>query len=97
MARIVASEAQVPTPAAQRFIDEMYGRFAHRLAAEASAAEGSIALACGTCRMEARPDLLVLRAEAGDEAALGQIETILALHLQRLALRETHMIAWRRA
>jgi len=90
------SEARIATPMAQRFMMQLCKHFEHRLAVSYSAAAGSIEFPVGTCRLEAAPDLLVLRAEASDATLLGQLETVVARHLARFAFRDPPEIAWRR-
>jgi uncharacterized protein len=98
MAPVLASEARVATVLAQRYMTQLCKHFEHRLPARYGPAEGCIEFAAGVCRMTVpQPDLLVLRAEAGDEAALGQLEHTIARHLERFAFRDRPAITWRRA
>jgi hypothetical protein len=92
----LSSEAQIATAVAQRYITQLCKHFEHRLPARYWAEWGSIEFPTGTCRMEARPNLLILRAEAKDEAALGQLEEVVTRHLERFAFRARPEIAWRR-
>jgi uncharacterized protein len=88
MAEPLCSEARVETDLAQRYMTLLCKHFAHRLAVSQSEAEGSIAFPSGTCRLAAEPGLLVLRAEAPDEDALGELEGTVARHLTRFAFRD---------
>ena len=82
---------------AQRYMTQLCKHFEHRLPARYSASEGSIEFPAGTCRMEVRPELLTLRAEAKDAASLGQLENVVARHLERFAFRDKPKIAWTHA
>jgi len=91
------SEARVATPMAQRYMTQLCKHFEHRLPARYDAAEGSIEFPSGMCRMEVpQPDLLILRAEAANAELLGQLESVLARHLERFAFRDKPEIAWAR-
>jgi uncharacterized protein len=90
------SEARLATPLAQRYMTQLCKHFEHRLQVSYSAAEGEIAFPSGTCRLDAAPDLLVLRAEAEDAAQLARLESTVARHLERFAFRDKPEIAWAR-
>lgn len=96
MDQMLISEARVATSMAQRYMTQLCKHFEHRLPARCSAAKGSIEFASGVCRMAVEPDLLILRAEAKDEELLGQLETVVARHLERFAFRDKPEIAWSR-
>ncbi len=93
----LSSEAQIATALAQRYLTQLCKHFEHRLPARYWAEWGSIEFPTGICRLEAKPNLLIVRAEAKDEAALGEIEAVVARHLERFAFRNKPEIAWRRA
>jgi hypothetical protein len=95
MSATVQSEARIATPLAKRYMTQLCKHFEHRLAVSLDAAAGSIAFPSGTCRLEAAPDLLILRAEAKDQEQLGQLETVVARHLARFAFRDPPAIDWR--
>ena len=97
MEPVLNSEARVATALAKRYMTLLCKHFGHRVPAHCGTTEGSIEFPSGVCRMAVpQPDLLVLRAEAGDEAALGQLEHTVARHLERFAYRDKPEIAWRR-
>jgi uncharacterized protein len=96
MSDTVQSEAHVATPLAQRFMTQLCKHFEHRLSVRYSAEAGSIEFPTGTCRLEAAPDHLILRAEASDANQLGQLETVVSRHLARFAFRDPPEIAWSR-
>lgn len=92
------AEARVATPMAQRYMTQLCKHFEHRLPARYSASEGAIDFPSGACRMQVpQPDLLILRAEAKDAEALGQLQSVIARHLERFAFRDKPAIAWARA
>ncbi len=94
---VLASEARVATALAQRYMIQLCKHFEHRLPARYGAADGSIEFAYGVCRLAVpQPGLLMLRAEARDEAALAQLEHTVARHLERFAFRDTPAIGWQR-
>ena len=97
MEPVLASEARVATARAQRYMIQLCKHFEHRLPARYGLAEGSIEFAQGVCRLSVpERELLVLRAEAMDEAALAQLEHAVTRHLERFAFRDQPEIAWRR-
>ena len=93
----LTSAARVATPMAQRYMTQLCKHFEHRLPAEYGASEGRIEFPTGSCRMEAQPDLLILHAETKDADALGQLESVVARHLERFAFRDKPEIAWTRS
>lgn len=95
MAALV-SEARIETGLAQRYLTQLCRHFEHRLPAQYDADQGSIAFPEGVCRLEARPDLLILRAEATDAPSLARLEDVVARHLGRFAFRDKPPIAWHR-
>ncbi|HUZ72406.1 MAG TPA: DUF2218 domain-containing protein [Stellaceae bacterium] len=95
---VLTAEARVATALAQRYMTQLCKHFEHRLPAQCGAAEGSVEFPYGVCRMAVpEPALLVLRAEAGDEAALARLEHTVVRHLERFAFRDKPAIVWRRA
>lgn len=91
------SEARVATPRARRYATQLCKHFGHRLIVGLTAAGGSIEFPAGTCRLVAEPDLLTLHAEAEDEARLGEVEHVIARHLERFAFGDTPALDWMRA
>ncbi|MBL6456630.1 DUF2218 domain-containing protein [Belnapia sp. T6] len=89
------SEARVTLESPGRYLGQLCKHFAHRLPVTQEAAQGSIAFPTGLCRLEAGEDLLLLRAEAADPAALEQLQDVVARHLLRFAFRAPPEITWR--
>ena len=88
------SEARVATPRSARYLGQLCKHFAHRIRASFSGARGKIEFPAGLCELEASDDLLVLRAEAADEPSLGQVEEVVARHLERFTFRDKPEIRW---
>src|SRR3954468_18360063 len=78
------SEARVATAMAGRYLVQLCKHFAHRLPVAQEEGHGRIEFASGVCVLDTDgPDLLVLRVEAPDDAALDQTQTVVARHLER--------------
>src|SRR5690348_6697424 len=91
------AEARVATAMAGRYLSQLCKHFAHRLPVEQEEGHGRIELPSGVCVLDTDgPDLLVLRAEAPDEAALDQVQSVIARHLERFAFRDNPEIRWTR-
>jgi uncharacterized protein len=90
------SEAEVATPLAQRYLTQLCKHFEHRLSVYRWEGNGTIAFPSGLCRLEARPERLVLRAEAPDSDQLAQLEGVVTRHLARFAFRDPLTVEWRR-
>jgi hypothetical protein len=92
-----SSEARVATPAASRYVAQLCKHFAHRVPASFDETRGRADFAGNTCTFDAsEADVLILRVDASDEAALAVLEDVVARHLVRFAFRETLEIAWLR-
>ena len=88
------SQAQVATPLASRYLQQLCKHFAHKLPVAFDPEQGRIEFAHGTCELAAGEDRLTMRAVAPDAAALVQLEQVVARHLERFAFREQPAIAW---
>jgi len=92
----VRAEARVETKLAARYLIQLCKHFEHRLQVVRAGGEGSIVFPAGTCRLTAAGDLLVLGAQAQDDALLAQLEQVVSRHLERFAFRDKPRIAWQR-
>ena len=92
----LSSEARVATPRSARYLGQLCKHFAHRIPVSYSATEGRVEFPTGICEMEALGDVLILRATATDEPSLGQVEEVVARHLERFAFRDQPEISWTR-
>ncbi len=90
------SQANVHTAMASRYLQQLCKHFAHKLPVSHDALQGRIEFSIGTCTLAAAPDLLTLHAEAADDAALAQLEDVVARHLDRFAFRDKPEISWMR-
>ena len=91
------AEARVTTAMAGRYLAQLCKHFAHRLPVEQEEGQGRIEFPSGVCMLDADgPALLILRAEAADDAALDQVQSVIARHLERFAFRDKPEICWTR-
>ncbi len=93
----VRSEARVATSRSARYLGQLCKHFAHKIPARYSGAQGKIEFPAGICELEASGDVLVLRASAADAPSLGQVEDVVARHLERFAFRDKPEITWNRS
>lgn len=94
---IVAGVAEVATPRASRYLQQLCKHFAHRRPAVFDANSGRIEFEGGLCRLEAEGERLLLRVETADAATLAELQEVVASHLQRFAFREELAVSWRPA
>ena len=90
------SQADVHTAMASRYLQQLCKHFAHKLPVSHDALQGRIEFSLGTCTLAAAPELLTLHAEAADDAALEQLESVVARHLDRFAFRDKPEVSWTR-
>ena len=93
---MLSSEARVSTAMARRYLGQLCKHFAHKIPVTENEAGGRIEFPAGVCALEARADLLVMRAEAADEAALARVQAVIDSHLARFAFRDQPEIRWLR-
>ena len=97
MTRDAKSVAEIATPNASRYLQQLCKHFAHKRPVTFDPQSGSIAFSSGECRLEARDDALTLSLTAPDAAYLEQLQDVVARHLVRFAFREDMQIDWRAA
>jgi len=90
----ITSASIVPTTSARRYMSQLVKHFGHRTEAGLAGETGHIDFGFGRCELAARPNGLVLKAAAEDEAALVRLEDVVARHLQRFAFREPLQVGW---
>ena len=84
-----ASQAQVPTPSASRYLQQVCKHWSHKFAVEFTPEKGRIPFADGrVCNLEATPETLTLHAEAPDQEALERLQRGVVEHVKRFAFRE---------
>ena len=91
---MAAATARVSTDLPRRYMTQLCKHFEHRLAVSYDETQGSIQFQAGLCRLMTEPDTLVMTVETPDEAALPQLQDVVARHLLRFAFREPPEIVW---
>lgn len=91
------SSARIETERASIYLQQLCKHFAHKLPVTFTPEQGQIAFSAGICRLEARDGILVLKAEAEDEARLAQLQGVIDKHLLRFAFRDPPKIEWQAA
>ena len=91
------SVADVATPHASRYLQQLCKHFAHRLPVTFDPAAGHIAFDGGDCRLAATDGLLSLTVTASGAEQRARLEDVVARHLVRFAFREDMTIDWRAA
>jgi uncharacterized protein len=91
----VQSIAEVETPKAGRYLQQLCKHFQHKLPVTFDEHSGQITFSIGECRLNATEDVLKLRLEAQDGAQMTQLQDVVARHLLRFAFREEMQIDWR--
>ncbi|WP_375462989.1 DUF2218 domain-containing protein [uncultured Methylobacterium sp.] len=91
----LVSQARVPLADAGEAIATLCAHFLdHDIPVDQWPGKGIIAFDVGTGQLEAAPDGLTLRAEAGDALGLAVVKFMLASHLQELPSASTAPIVW---
>lgn len=88
------AHAQIATPRASRYLQQLCKHFAHKLPVEFDAAEGRIGFPIGDCRLRADGERLKLDLTAPDGTQMTQLKDVVVRHLLRFAFREDMAIAW---
>ena len=83
-----AIEADIATPEASRYLQQLCKHWAHKFEVSFTPTEGLVPFdATSTCLMNASLDTLKLRIEADDEAKTARLADVVFKHLQRFAFR----------
>lgn len=91
----VRSVADVATPSASRYLQQLCKHFAHKLPATFDETAGAVDFPVGTCRLAAGEGVLRLALAAADETVMAQLQDVVVRHLVRFAFREELRIDWR--
>lgn len=107
-----AAEARVQTSRPSRYLVQLCQHFSHKgrflghrrpafltpdlMSVEWSENHGTVSFGWGQCTMQADPDTLILRAEAGDEEDLQRVQDVVARHLARFGRRDHLAVSWQR-
>jgi len=94
-----ASHAKVPTASASRYLQQLCKHWSHKFAVEFTPEHGVIPFdETRRCTLDAAPDRLALRIEAGDDATLERTQGVVIDHLKRFGFREAlDEVKWERA
>jgi hypothetical protein len=92
---MVRSEARNTTDRSSRYLQQQCKHFVRTAPVAQMRQQGHITFSIGSCRLEARDDMLVMAVEADDRAGLAKLEEELARHLERLAFRDPPEICWK--
>jgi len=88
------SHAEIATPRASRYLQQLCKHFAHKRPVEFDAAQGSIGFDIGECRLRAEGEVLRLDLASPDSNQIARLEDVVERHLLRFAFREELKIAW---
>ncbi len=89
------SEADVATPHASKYIQQLCKHWSHKFTVDYDTGHGRIDLGEGrVCSMRAFPERLAVSADAGDADALPRLEQVIADHIKRFAFREELTFDW---
>jgi hypothetical protein len=91
------SSAEIPTPRASRYLQQLCKHFAHKLPVEFDPAAGKISFALGDCDLRADEKRLRLDLTAPDLSQMTQLKDVVIRHLVRFAFREELAVAWQEA
>jgi len=89
-----ASQAEVTTDRAGRYLDQLCKHFAHKIPVTLAPGRGTITFSEGECDLTSNETLLTLKVSANTADAVKQLEDVVARHLARFAFREPPVIAW---
>ena len=88
------SKAEIATPRASRYLQQLCKHFAHKLPVTFDRAAGRISFSIGDCQLSADEKRLRLDLASSDGAQMAQLKDVVVRHLLRFAFREDMAIAW---
>ena len=84
-----ASQTNIPTASASRYLQQLCKHWSHKFAVEFTPEHGTIPFdETRRCTLDASPDRLALRIDAADDAAVERMQGVVIEHLKRFAFRE---------
>ncbi|GAB5449335.1 DUF2218 domain-containing protein [Gymnodinialimonas sp.] len=89
------SRATIATPKASSYLQQLCKHLGHKLETQVSPDAGSIAFGFGSAELRAQDGALHMTAEAGNDADLDRLRTVLTSHLERFAFREVLSVDWK--
>ncbi|MCB9957875.1 MAG: DUF2218 domain-containing protein [Rhodospirillaceae bacterium] len=94
---VCVRRAEVATPNASRYLQQLCKHFGHRVPATFDPTDGQIGFAAGDCTLHAEGDVLSLRVAGSGAAEAAELEDVVTRHLVRFAFREDLAVNWRTA
>ena len=88
------SHAEIATPRASRYLQQLCKHFAHKLPVSFDPAEGKIGFPIGDCHLSADGEHLRLDLTSPDGSQMTVLKDVIVRHLLRFAFREDMAIAW---
>ncbi len=92
--RPFGAQADVPTEAASRYLQQLCKHFAHKLPTTFDATAGRIDFPMGPATLAAGPKTLHLAVACGSAEDLATLKDVVVRHLVRFAFRETLDVVW---
>jgi hypothetical protein len=88
------SHAEIATPRASRYLQQLCKHFAHKLPVSFDPTAGKISFAIGDCALRVDGERLHLNLTSPDGMQMTQLKDVVVRHLLRFAFREEMAIAW---
>lgn len=88
------SSANIATPKASGYLQQLCKHFGHKIEVEFTAHEGKILFPFGNAELNADENQLVMNLQAKDAEALAKLQQVMTSHLTRFAFREDLNIEW---
>lgn len=88
------SRAEIATPRASRYLQQLCKHFAHKLPVTFDPNAGRISFSSGDCDLSADGERLRLNLTSPDGPQMTQLKDVVVRHLLRFAFREEMAIAW---
>ena len=95
VATTTGSLAEIATPNASRYLQQLCKHFAHKLPVSFDPHAGKIEFAVGECRLEASESILKISLISPDASQLERLKDVVVRHLVRFAFREELHVNWR--
>jgi uncharacterized protein len=95
----VQSKAEVATPEASRYLEQLCKHFRHKLPVTFDERSGQIEFSFGECHLDADEDggVLKLSLSAPSTRQIEELQDVVARHLLRFAFRDSLTVQWRSA
>jgi hypothetical protein len=93
----VQSIAEVATPDASRYLQQLCKHFRHKLPVTFDEWSGQIEFSIGQCRLDADDEVLKLSLSTPSADQMGELQEVVVRHLLRFAFRDPPKIGWRDA